>query len=135
MTTMDKARELGVALANSPEFVRLSQARERVDANVAVTDLIQEFQDKERRIVAMMEMDDVDREGAVMLTGDIERIKAQLFSNDLFSELMESQQAFSNLLAAVNREINACIGIEEPEEGTVSMSCDGSCANCKGCAH
>ena len=114
MTTMDKARELGVALANSPEYTRLTRARERVDENRAVSGLIQEFQDKERQIVTMMEQDDVDREGAVMLTGDIERIKAQLLSNDLFSELIESQRAFSELLGAVNREINACIGVVEP---------------------
>ena len=74
MTTMDKARELGVALANSPEYTRLTRARERVDENRAVSGLIQEFQDKERQIVTMMEQDDVDREGAVMLTGDIKKV-------------------------------------------------------------
>lgn len=135
MTTMDKARELGVALANSPEYTRLTRARERVDENRAVSGLIQEFQDKERQIVTMMEQDDVDREVAVMLTGDIERIKAQLLSNDLFSELIESQRAFSELLGAVNREINACIGVVEPEEDVVTASCNGACENCSGCSH
>ena len=131
MNTIDKARELGVALANSPEFMRLSEARERVDANAAVTDLIQEFRNKESEIVSMMEEDDVDREGVVILTSDIERIKEQLLTNQLFTELVEAQQAFSNLLSAVNREINVCIGIEEPEE----TACSGSCAGCKGCTH
>lgn len=131
MNTIDKARELGVALANSPEFLRLSEARGRVDASAAVTGLMQEFQDKEHEIVSMMEQDDVDREGAVILTSDIERIKEQLFANELFTELVAAQQAFSNLLAAVNREINVCIGIEEPEE----TACSGSCAGCKGCTH
>lgn len=131
MNTIDKARELGVALANSPEFMRLSEARERVDANAAVTDLIQEFRNKESEIVSMMEDDDVDREGVVILTSDIERIKEQLLTNQLFTELVEAQQAFSNLLSAVNREINVCIGIEEPEE----TACSGSCDGCRGCAH
>lgn len=131
MNTIDKARELGVALANSPEFMRLSEARERVDASAAVTDLIQEFRNKESEIVSMMEEDDVDREGVVILTSDIERIKEQLLTNQLFTELVEAQQAFSNLLSAVNREINVCIGIEEPEE----TACSGSCDGCRGCAH
>lgn len=131
MNTIDKARELGVALANSPEFMRLSEAHERVDANAAVTDLIQEFRNKESEIVSMMEEDDVDREGVVILTSDIERIKEQLLTNQLFTELVEAQQAFSNLLSAVNREINVCIGIEEPEE----TACSGSCDGCRGCAH
>ena len=131
MNTIDKARELGVALANSPEFMRLSEARERVDANAAVTDLIQEFRNKESEIVSMMEEDDVDREGVVILTSDIERIKEQLLTNQLFTELVEAQQVFSNLLSAVNREINVCIGIEEPEE----TACSGSCDGCRGCAH
>ena len=127
MNTIDKARELGVALANSPEFMRLSEARERA----AVTDLIQEFRNKESEIVSMMEEDDVDREGVVILTSDIERIKEQLLTNQLFTELVEAQQAFSNLLSAVNREINVCIGIEEP----VETACSGSCDGCRGCAH
>ena len=131
MNTIDKARELGVALANSPEFMRLSEARERVDANAAVTDLIQEFRNKESEIVSMMEEDDVDREGVVILTSDIERIKEQLLTNQLFTELVEAQQAFSNLLSAVNREINVCIGIEEP----VETACSGSCDGCRGCAN
>ena len=131
MNTIDKARELGVALANSPEFMRLSEAHERVDANAAVTDLIQEFRNKESEIVSMMEEDDVDREGVVILTSDIERIKEQLLTNQLFTELVEAQQAFSNLLSAVNREINVCIGIEEPEK----TACSGSCDGCRGCAH
>lgn len=135
MTTMEKARELGMALANSPEYIRMTKARESVDSNKAVSELLREFQDKERQIVTMLEQDDVDREGAVMLTGDIERIKAQLLSNDLFSELMDSQQAFSDLLGAVNREINACIGIVDPQEDVITASCSGVCENCKGCAH
>lgn len=135
MTTLDKARELGVALACSPEFVRLNEARDRIDENTAVTELLREFQDKERQIVTMMAQDDVDREGAVMLTSDIERIKAQLLSNELFSELIYSQQVFSDLLVAVNREINACIGINDAEETSISATCGGSCEHCKGCAH
>ena len=72
MTTIEKARELGVALANSPEFLRLTEARERMDANAAVTKLLQEYHLKEHLIVSMMEQDDVSQEGAVMLTADME---------------------------------------------------------------
>ncbi len=134
MTTIEKARELGVALANSPEFLRLTEARERMDANAAVTKLLQEYHLKEHLIVSMMEQDDVSQEGAVMLTADMERIKAQLLANETFSELMASQQAFSGLLTEVNREINACIGIEESEV-SAKASCNGSCEHCNGCAH
>ncbi len=134
MTTIEKARELGVALANSPEFLRLTEARERMDANAAVTRLLQEYHLKENLIVSMMEQDDVSQEGAVMLTADMERIKAQLLANETFSELMASQQAFSGLLTEVNREINACIGIAESEV-SAKASCNGSCEHCNGCAH
>ena len=134
MTTIEKARELGVALANSPEFLRLTEARERMDANAAVTKLLKEYHLKEHLIVSMMEQDDVSQEGAVMLTADMERIKAQLLANETFSELMASQQAFSGLLTEVNREINACIGIEE-SEFSAKASCNGSCEHCNGCAH
>ena len=130
MTTIEKARELGVALANSPEFLRLTESRERMDANAAVTKLLQEYHLKEHLIVSMMEQDDVSQEGAVMLTADMERIKAQLLANETFSELMASQQAFSGLLT----EINACIGIEESEV-SAKASCNGSCEHCNGCAH
>lgn len=135
MATMEIARELGLALAASPEFLHLTQTRARVDASPCVSDLIREFQEKEQQIVSLVEGDDVNREDAVMLTKDIERIKEQLFANELFTELLQAQQSFSDLLSAVNHEINACIGVEESENGTVSAHCSGSCANCSGCSH
>ena len=64
MTTIEKARELGVALANSPEFLRLTEARERMDANTAVTKLLQEYHMKEHLIVSLMEQDEVSQESA-----------------------------------------------------------------------
>jgi len=134
MTTIDKARELGMALVASPEYIRMQNAKQAMVANPELTILIAQYNEKQEALVSLMESGDMDsKEPAVMLTNDIESIQKQLESNPLFMELITAQQEFSNLINAVNREINECVGIQNADSATAS--CGGDCAHCKGCEH
>ena len=68
---------------------------------------------------------------AVSLTNDIDRLEAQLKENPFYDQLVNAQEAFSAVLAAVNDEINACIGADTSAGG----SCSGDCGECGGCKH
>ena len=125
---IEKARELGLALASSPEFARMKRAQSMIESDEAVNSLIQELQQKRTQLVAILGEDDVDGTLALSLSGDIERLQGQLQENPQFSELIESETAFNALITAVDEEINACIGVSK-------HSCNGSCEGCSGCAH
>ena len=127
---IEKARELGLALANSPEFLRMAEARHNVTKNSSLCELMDAFREKRDAVVELMGSDDVDKLEAIAMTTDLDRLQQQLFENPLFNELVASEQEFQTLLNSVNQEINACIGLDQGE-----VSCGGNCAHCRGCEH
>lgn len=129
ITVQEQARELGVALANSPEFIRMKQAQAALAENEPLSGLINELQEKRQQIVSILGNEgDTDGLNALSLTNDIERLQGQLTENPVFQELIDSEEAFSTLLHTVDEEINTCIGSER-------TACSGDCGSCGGCKH
>ena len=126
---IEQARELGLALANPPEFLRMAKARQNMTENTALCELMTAFNDKRDAVVALMQSDDIDRVEALEMSADLERLQQQLFENPIFTEVMESERVFQELLNAVNDEIRACIGLDG------HAGCSGDCSGCKGCSH
>lgn len=125
---LDKARELGLALSQSEEFLRMQSARAVMDSNEAVTDALQDYKDKQEELMGLLSGDEPDRLQVAALSRDVETLQEQLLNSPVFSEAMAAQNEFQQLMTKVNREIAACIGIQTEESG-----CGGSCASCSGC--
>ena len=128
---IELARELGLALANSAEFIRMKNAQNAVEQNEGINDALTELREKRERLVNILAEEETDNLEALRLTNDIDRLEGQLQDNPLFLELLEAQAAFSTVLRTINDEINACIGGETSE----SASCEGDCGSCGGCKH
>lgn len=128
---IELARELGLALANSCEFIQMKQAQSDFEQNEAISLLMQELNEKRDRLISILTDEEGDNLEAVSLTNDIERLEAQLKESPLYGELVAAQSAFSAMLIAVNDEINACIGAETSQ----SSGCSGDCGGCGGCKH
>ena len=128
---IELARELGLALANSNEFVQMKQTQNDFEQNEAIAQLMQELNEKRDRLINILADVDGDDMEAVSLTNDIDRLEEQLKESPLYSELITAQTAFSTVLTAVNDEINACIGVET----STSQGCSGDCGGCGGCKH
>ena len=127
---IELARELGLALASSAEFLRMRAAQNAVETNEGVNALLGELNEKRNRLMTILAEDEPDNLEALQLTNDIDRLEGQLQESPLFAELIEAQTAFSAVLKAINDEINACIGGE-----TSSSECGGDCSGCSGCKH
>ncbi len=128
---IELARELGLALANSAEFIRMKNAQNAVEQNEGINAALTELREKRERLVNILAEEETDNLEALRLTNDIDRLEGQLQDNPLFLELLEAQAAFSTVLRTINDEINACIGGETSE----SASCEGDCSSCGGCKH
>ncbi len=128
---IELARELGLALANSAEFIRMKNAQNAVEQNEGINAALSELREKRERLVNILAEEETDNLEALRLTNDIDRLEGQLQDSPLFLELLEAQAAFSTVLRAINDEINACIGGETSE----SASCEGDCGSCGGCKH
>jgi cell fate (sporulation/competence/biofilm development) regulator YlbF (YheA/YmcA/DUF963 family) len=127
---IELARELGLALANSCEFVQMKQLQSDFEHNEAIAQLMQELNEKRERLINILASDEGDDMEAVSLTNDIERLEAQLKDSPLYAELISAQTAFFTVLNAINEEINACIGATNE-----SSDCGGDCGGCGGCKH
>ena len=127
---LDKARELGLALSESQEFLRMQGAREIMDGNDAVTSALAEYKEKQDQLVDLLSGEDPDRLLVASLSRDVETLQEQLLENPVFAETMAAQNAFQLLMNQVNGEIAACIGGQTGSRG----GCGGSsCEGCKGC--
>lgn len=126
---IELARELGLALANSAEFINMKQAQAAFESNEAVSELMRELEEKSVRLIQVSSEDEIDNIEAVSLTDDIDRLKAQIRECPLYEQLVSAQNAFSIVLNAVNEEINACIG------GESASGCEGDCSACGSCRH
>ena len=126
---LELARELGLALANSPEFINMKQAQGAFESSEAIQALMNELNEKRDRLIRLLAEDSADDLEAVSLTNDIDRLEEQLRESPLYEELVAAQGSFSTVLNAVNEEINACIG------GSSSSGCAGDCGSCGGCKH
>ncbi len=128
---IELARELGLAIAGSAEFIQMKQAQSAFEQNESIAALLQELGEKRDRLINILAQEDGDDMEAVSLTSDIDRLEEQLKESPLYEELVAAQSAFSAVLTAVNDEINACIGGETSQ----SASCAGDCGGCGGCKH
>ena len=100
-----------------------------MDMNEGVSAALQEYKDKQEELVELLSTDSPDRLMIASLSRDVETLQGQLLANPVFSEAMEAQNAFQQLMNQVNQEIAACIGADGESGG----GCGGHCEGCKGC--
>ena len=128
MELMEKARELGIALAGSDEYKRMLAAQVNVQSNDSLRALLDEFKEKRAKLVSALSEGDFDNTNALELSADIERLQSQMLESPLFSDMIEAEKSFHDLIGAVDAEINACV-----DGSSAIRSCRGNCSGCDGC--
>lgn len=128
---MEKARELGLALSESPEFLLMLRSRSAMDADQEVTGMIDAYNEKQGTILELLETSDADGEVIQGLSAEMDEIQSKLMASPVFITAMGAQSAFQQLMNRVNREIGACLGMSDGEPS----ACSGSCSTCNGCTH
>lgn len=110
MAVIDKARELGIALLDSPEFRELRAARAAIEADVSLHETVVAFIKNQLSIKKMTEEGSSDPESLTSLIAEVDRIRGQLEQNESFERFITAQEQFSQLMDDVNQEVNRCIG-------------------------
>ena len=96
---IELARELGLALANSSEFVCMKQAQSIFEQNEAIGALMAELNDKRDRLITILTSDDENDIEAVSLTNDIDR-------NSLPGQRQSHQQTSQKLAGNVAADLD-----------------------------
>ncbi len=126
---LEKARELGIALSQSEEFIRMQSTQSALESDAAVVGVLQAYREKQGELVENLSSENTDRLLVAALSKDVETLQEQLLSNAIFNAAVEAQNAFNQLMEAVNKEIGTCVGFIAAEE----HGCGGSCSGCAGC--
>ncbi len=100
---IEKATELGMALSNSDEFRRLQAAKAAMDADKHVNELMEQYTQKQDKMVSMLENADSEGIEVSAIAKEIDDIQTELVENPVFEEMMEAQHCFANLMNEVNR--------------------------------
>ena len=132
---IDRARELGIALSESPEFQRMQQARRAIDENEALRGQIELLNEKQKLAADILSQgEDAEHWGELAtISNEIDDIQADLLSSKPFEEMMDAQQAFDELMQRVNQVIATCIGTDAGND--MGGCCGRTCGSCGGCVH
>ena len=136
---IEKARELGIAISESEEFINMTRTREAMEADEQLMANLNEYNAMQQSIMDIMSSDTDNTQAVQDMSRDIERLHDELRANEAFHAVVEAQARFQQLMKQVNRVIGLCIGAEEHNEPDsdeeAEGACNGCCSHCTGCTH
>lgn len=107
MSYIDKARELGEALAQTPEVQSVKAAEAAISADTETREAFAQYQDKERQLVAAQMISKVIPEKDALALIDL---KIRLMNKyPLIKSFFVQQQKYEKLMAMVNLTLTTAI--------------------------
>lgn len=125
---IEKARELGMMLAESDEMKALKGAEEMQLADPDAQVLMMEYANKRDEIAKKAQKPDITKEEFEAIQGEMEAAFAHLMTNDNIKRYIEANREFKSLIDQVNSII--AFFVKGEEQGG---SCSGNCSSCGGC--
>lgn len=127
---VDKARELGMAISQSDEFVTMTNAKAELDADTALCEKLKQFNSMQDKMIELLSDDvELNQDEVQGLSREIDVLQAELLENGIFSAYLAAQGKFQRLMTQVNREIAECLGMQHQDE-CEEEGCSGSCSSC-----
>ncbi len=125
---IEKARELGMMLADSDEMKALKGAEEMQLADKDAQVLMMEYASTRERLSQRAASADVTREEFEKIQTEMEQAFQKLMTNENIKRYIEANKAFKTLIDQVNSIIAYFVKGEEQ-----AGSCSGNCSSCGGC--
>lgn len=105
---LDKARELGLALSESKEFINVREAESTMMQDPEAQIIIQEFQSKQHTLQSMQAQGLPFSEDQQREFGECQQ---RMFNNPHISKFFQAQEKFEIILDQVNKIISESIGM------------------------
>ncbi len=129
MPVLDKARELGEEISSSQELIRMRDTQNAMLASPEASDLVGEFNDKQKKYMALrsqgIELNESQQK-------DVEDLEKRMLDNPLIVDFFRAQQEFERMLEGINNIISSAISGESSSCAGGSCS-DDCCSSCSGC--
>jgi cell fate (sporulation/competence/biofilm development) regulator YlbF (YheA/YmcA/DUF963 family) len=125
---IEKARELGMLIAESDEMKALKGAEELQLADKDAQELMMEYATTRERLTQKASRPDITKEEFESISKEMEEAFARIMTNDNIRRYIEANRSFKALIDQVNSIIAYFVKGEE-QQG----SCSGNCSSCGGC--
>lgn len=124
---LEKAKELGMMLAESGEFEKLKIAEERQLADPDAQKLMMEYANKRDELAKKASAPETTKEEFESIKDEMQKEFEKMCQNENVKAYLDASSAFSNLI----NQVNSIIGyfVKGGEEG----GCSGNCSGCSGC--
>jgi cell fate (sporulation/competence/biofilm development) regulator YlbF (YheA/YmcA/DUF963 family) len=101
-------RELGEAIADTPEYEAFEEAKAAVEADDEVQSKIREFQSLREQFMMSRQAGDATQEGLEK----VQRAQEELHSMPVMAEYLEAQSELQDRLEAVNEAISEPLAVD-----------------------
>lgn len=124
---LQKAKELGIMIAESGEFEMLKIAEERQLADPEAQKLMMEYATKRDALASKAQAPDTTKEEFESIKDEMQKEFEKMCENENVKAYLDASNTFSNLI----NQVNSIIGyfVKGGEEG----GCSGNCSSCGGC--
>lgn len=124
---LEKAKELGIMIAESEEFKTLKEAEEIQLADPKAQEMMMEYNTNREALAERASDPDLTKEDWEKLQMDAQAEFIKLCQNEKIKNYLDANQRFSDLINQVNAIIAHFV------KGEDQSGCSGSCSSCKGC--
>ena len=133
MDIIELARQIGVALQETPQYTAYMEARKANDNDETLQNMIQEFNLTKMQISAASQAENRDTDKIADLTTKLQNLYNDIMSGAHMEAYNEAKQNLDAIIEKVNFIIEMAANGEDPLTCPVESSCTGSCSTCGGC--
>lgn len=124
---LQKAKELGIMIADSKEFAAVKAAEEAQLADPEATRLMMNYANKRDELSQKAAAADVTKEDFEAIKAEAQAEFEKICENANIKAYLEANQKFSSLIEQVNTIIGYFV------KGGEASGCGGNCSSCGGC--
>ncbi len=132
MDLITKTRELGKLIQQEESYIKLQEVVKKADADENLQKLINEFNLKRLAVNNEAQKADKDENKLKTLNDEMQKIYADVMSNENMIAYNEAQHEFDHIITRVMTILQNCAAGEDPETTDYTASCSGSCSSCGG---
>ncbi|MGI5967804.1 MULTISPECIES: YlbF family regulator [Anaerotruncus] len=127
------ARELGKAIQQDENYLRMMTAQQQNDEDAALQQLIGEFNLKRIALNNEINKADKDQEAINKVNDEIKEIYGKIMTNENMLAYNEAKAGLDSMVDFVLQILRGSVNGQDPDLIEQQASCGGSCDSCSGC--
>lgn len=123
------ARELGEALANSEEYIRMQETENAAMSDPSVSEKMTAYLEAKSSVEEELSHEEPDSNKLAQFSQQMQSAQSELNDMELVKVMTQARQDFADMMKQVNQVLEFTLTGKIAEEG----SCGGNCSSCAGC--